>query len=65
MPLKRSSQSLKGICLNSITRNIDTFWCKDYLSDRSAISTGSTSRPNLGLYMYVLGPFDNLRKYKV
>lgn len=54
MPQPRPPGNLKEQCLRSIIKNIDSYWCRDY------IKNWLEGSKNL---MYVLGPFEDLRKY--
>lgn len=49
-------KSLKDICLKSITQNMDQVWCKDY------VETYCRKENSNKFYLYVIGPFDPLRK---
>ena len=54
MPLRRKVKTLKHSCLHNITKDIDSYWCKDY----------TENYPEGGnKYMHVVGPFDDIRKY--
>ena len=52
MPLKKKVKSLKELCFQSVTDDMDSYWCKDY----------TENFPEGGKLMHVVGPFDDLRK---
>ena len=47
-------KSLYKLCLRNITQNMEHVWCKDYIE---------TYCKEKKFYLYVIGPFDLLRKY--
>lgn len=55
MPLSTKLSSLLDLCVANIARNMDSLWSKDYV-ETYCKEKGKT-------YLYVIGPFDSLRKY--
>lgn len=54
MPRIKISKSLFQLCLDNVTDNMDAVWCKHYVE---------TYAKENKFYLYVIGPFDSLRKY--
>lgn len=54
MPRSKCVSSLFQLCLASVVENMDDVWCKHYVE---------TYTKENKFYMYVIGPFDSIRKY--
>ena len=54
MPMYETIKPLLNICLDSVTQNMDSLWCKHYVDHY---------REKKLFYKYVLGPFEGIRRF--